>query len=151
MLSVFDFWVFSLLLSIYFVEWSITCIIYVIILYLVLYIFCWVVYSLHYLCYNIIFGVDNSAICFDYRDFWVLTVVFMCCRLCEFEYLLFYWKLKIYCWKHCSKIFFIATKYYLHIFITWLVHEQCHETSKKNRKLHKYGRSRYPNAPSTMV
>ena len=36
MLSVFDFWVLSLLLSIYFVEWSLACIIYVIILYLVL-------------------------------------------------------------------------------------------------------------------
>ena len=42
---------------------------------------------------------------------------------CAFGYCLFCWKLKTYCWKHCSKIFFIVANYCSCIFITWLVHE----------------------------
>ena len=117
MTNVFDFWVLSLWLSLYFF---------------------WVVYSLHYLCYNIILGFDNSAIYFGNRDFRVLIVVFMCCRLCTFGYRLFCWKLKTYYWKYCSKIFFITTKYYSRVFITWSVNEQCHGTSKKENATYTY-------------
>ena len=69
--------------------------------------------------------------------------------LCAFRYRLFYWKLKIYYWKHYSKIFFIATYYCLPVFSTWLVYEQCREPAKKHN-LYKCKRKRnqlYTNAP----
>ena len=59
-----------------------------------------------------------------------------------FGYRLFYWKLKTYCWKHCSKIIF---KLWIILwdpqltclcvfFEVWLGREQCRGTQKKNTK-----------------
>ena len=43
--------------------------------------------------------------------------------------------LKTYCWKHCSKIIFKRQNIVHAFFTSWLVHEQCRETSQKKHKM----------------
>ena len=118
MVSVFDFWVLSLLLSIYFVEWSITCIIYVIILYLVLSIY-FVEWSIACIIYVIILYlvliIVPFALIIETFESWQLYLCVVDCMNLNTFYFIESWKLIV---RNTAVKYFLLLQNTIHTFLS---------------------------------